>query len=413
MLAAKGTPLKDGDRIKFLITGASHNGLLFARRLIEAGFSTKDMVLLDTAGGFGGTWYWNRYPGLMCDIESYIYLPLLEETGYVPKHKYSYGEEIRTHSERIASKWNIQGTFCTKVAHQEWDDQRGRWTVKLMRQLGPENTPEHMTVHARFVFTASGFFSIPKVPKAPGFLQLRDRHHVFHTSRWDYTYKGGSQENPSLSNLRDKRVAILGTGATAIQVVPALAKWAKHVYVIQRTPSYCGERNQRPTDAQDWVAVASHKGWQEDRRINFDHFTTNDPVAVDLVDDDFTDFPGGAGLVGSPTIITPEKVDENRTKLFQVDVKRCEKVRARIHQEIKGPSTADKLTPWYPGWCKRPTYHDEYLTSFNRPNVTLIDTDGKGIEEFTDHTIIAGGEEIEVELLVLLNRLRWGKYSGA
>ncbi|KPM35105.1 Pentalenolactone D synthase [Neonectria ditissima] len=400
-LASQEPPLSDGSRIKFLVIGGGHNGLLFAYRLIEAGFKSEDICVVDVAGGFGGTWYWNRYPGLMCDIESYVYLPLLEETGYVPKHKYSYGPEIRGQSERIAAKWNIRGLFCTKVNSQTWDDKKGCWSIEMIQTLGPEHQPRDISVEAQFVFNAGGLLSIPKVPDVPGFEEFRSRSQVFHTSRWDYECTGGSEENPELINLRDKRVAIIGTGATAVQVVPHLAKWAKHLYVVQRTPSYCGERRQRETDPETWARVADGKGWQNNRRTNFNHFITNDPAAVDLVDDGWTDTPAVAGLIGGPKIITPDRVQEHIDSLFKLDTKRSEKVRARIEREVQDPDTAEKLKPWYPAWCKRPTFNDDYLSTFNRPNVTLIDTDGKGIQKYTERGLLCGEEEVEIDVLVM------------
>ncbi|KAM0806665.1 hypothetical protein AB5N19_07002 [Seiridium cardinale] len=400
-LAKQPVPLRDGSHIRFVIIGAGHNGLLFAARLIEAGFKTEEIVIVDTAGGFGGTWYWNRYPGLMCDVEGYVYLPLLEETGYMPKHKYSYGAEIRGQSERIAAKWKIQAMFCTKVEEQKWDDDKRQWTLKIIRNLGPSREPENMTVTSQFILSAGGVLSIPKVPKAPGFQEFRRSHHVFHTSRWDYNYTGGSQQDPSMVNLQNKRVAIIGTGATAVQAVPELAKWAKHLYVIQRTPSYCGERNQRETDPHAWAQIAGQPGWQRERQINFNHFVTNDPVDVDLVNDGWTATLGAAGLIGSPRRVTPETVDQFIDELVQVDTPQANKVRDRIGREIRDPLTAEKLKPWYPGWCKRPTFNDDYLQSFNRPNVTLVDTDGKGIESFTELGLKAGGQELEIDVLIL------------
>ena len=130
--------LKDGSRTKFLIIGAGYGGLMFAVRLVQAGFNADDIRLSDYAGGFGGTWYWNRYPGLMCDVESYIYMPLLEETGYVPKHKYAYGDELREHANRIADKWNLKDKawFYTHVTALMWDEKASEWLVSMTRKKG-------------------------------------------------------------------------------------------------------------------------------------------------------------------------------------------------------------------------------------------------------------------------------------
>ncbi|KAL6711489.1 hypothetical protein ACN47E_004423 [Coniothyrium glycines] len=405
--AIKNPPLKDGSHIKFLILGAGHSGILFAYRLIEAGFSSKDIVIVDTAGGFGGTWYWNRYPGLMCDVEGFVYLPLLEETGYVPKHKYSYGAEIRGQSERIAKKWGLQGQFCTKVESQTWDEGRKQWIVKMTRTLGNVSQPEVFTVDADFVVLTGGILAIPKVPSLPGWDEFRAKNHAFHTSRWDYSYTGGSQEKPDMTKLKDKRVAIIGTGATAVQAVPELAKWAKHLYVVQRTPSYCGERGQKEVTPELWAGVADAPGWQRRRRLNFNSFVSNNPAPVDLVNDGWTHVPAACGTIGSnQKIVPPEKIPDYIEELQKLDSPETNRLRDRVSRVVKDPETAEKLKAWYGTWCKRPTFHDDYLPAFNRDNVTLIDTNGKGLEGYTANGITFNGVEYEVDCIVLATGFR-------
>ncbi|KAL2285486.1 hypothetical protein FJTKL_08149 [Diaporthe vaccinii] len=284
-------PLKTEARPN-LICGGGRSGILYAYRLIEAGFSSKDIVIVDIADGFGGTWYWNRYPGLMCDVKGFVYLPLLEETGYVPKHKYSYGEEIRGQSERIATRWGLQGQFCTKVDRQTWDGERHQWVVTMRRTLGEDLGAANLTVYADFVVGAGGVLSIPKIPKLSGWSEFRAKKHAFHTSRWGYAYTGGSQEKPDMTKLKGKRVSLVVTGATAVQVVPELAKWAEHLYVIQRTPSYRGQRGQAEVTPELWSTVADGPGWQHRRRLNFNSYVTNNPEQIDLVNDGRTHVPG-------------------------------------------------------------------------------------------------------------------------
>ncbi|POS68648.1 hypothetical protein DHEL01_v212958 [Diaporthe helianthi] len=400
----KSPPLKNGSSIKFLICGGGHSGILYAVRLIEAGFSREDIVIVDIAGGLGGTWYWNRYPGLMCDVEGFVYLPLLEETGYVPKHKYSYGDEIRGQSERIAAKWGLQGQFCTKVDKQVWDEQRHQWVVDLRRTFTKDGAsePEKLTVYADFVVAAGGVLSVPKVPKLAGWSDFRANKHTFHTSRWDYAYTGGSQEKPDMTKLKGKRVAIIGTGATAVQVVPELAKWADHLYVVQRTPSHCGPRNQAEVTPELWSKVADGPGWQDRRRRNFNSRVTHNPEPVDLVNDGWTHVPAASGAIGSDRwTVTPDQVPEHVQRLFELDREATDEFRARISREVKDPAVAEKLKAWYGTWCKRPTFHDDYLAAFNRPNVTLIDTNGKGLERLTANGIVFDGVEYDVDCLVL------------
>ncbi|GES66882.1 phenylacetone monooxygenase [Aspergillus terreus] len=403
-VVANGSPLKDGAAVKFTIIGGGHSGLLHAVRLLEAGFKPEDMVLVDSAGGFGGTWYWNRYPGLMCDVEGYVYLPLLEETGYVPKHKYSYGPEIRGQCERIAAHYKLQGQFCTQVMHQEWDDGKRRWIVKMKQDLGPLRDPVHLTIETQFLISAAGSLCVPHIPRLPGLLDLMGNRKVFHSARWDWEYTGGSEAQPDLVNLKGKKVGIIGTGATAIQIVPELAKWADRLYVFQRTPSYVGPRGQRETTPEDWKKVAHKKGWQYERQDNFNHFITNDPVPENMIDDGWTasDSHSVSGFVGGPSrLVTPDTIDEHITALYQMDTPRAERLRARIANEVKDEATARKLQPWYAGWCKRPAFHDDYLPAFNRPNVTLVDTNGKGVDRFTESGVVANGTVYDLDVLVL------------
>lgn len=238
----------------------------------------------------------------MCDIEGYIYLPLLEETGYIPKHKYSYGYEIREQIERVAHTAGVKGFFSTKVNSQVWDEERGEWVVNMTQYRGPGRPSHTLTVRTQFLILSSGVFTDPNLPALPGLDVFRKNKKVFHSSRWDYKYTGGTQEEPNFEHLKDKVVAIVGTGATAIQIVPAVAKYAKHLYVFQRTPTGCGPRGQQVTDVKKFAAeVATGKDWQRKRQTNFQTFVENweKPAEVDLCNDGWTATRATAGLVGS------------------------------------------------------------------------------------------------------------------
>lgn len=400
----EASPLRDGDNIQFLIIGAGHVVLLAGGRLVEAGFSAKGMCLVDVAGGFGGTWYWNRYPGLQCDVESYIYMPFLEETGFVPTHKYASGEEIRQHCERVASHFGLRAQLSTRVLSATWDDERRRWVVRMRRVHGDG---EEMTVFAQFVIPASTLFTAPRMPKLAGFDDLRTNIPVFHTARWDFTCTGGSPTDATLSKLQGKRVGVIGTGATAVQVVPQVARWAGRLHVFQRTPSYCIPRRQQATNESAWARdVATGPGWQRARRLNFDTFFDGERHPADhpdLVADGWTQSARGfAGFIGGPRLVTPETVDEHARALYEVDVPLGEQERARVrHSVVADPATAERLQPWYPMWCKRPTFQDGYLPAFNQPNVTLVDTDGRGVERCTPRGLVANGVEYELDVLIL------------
>lgn len=403
-LNAETPALTDGTQTPFLVIGAGLGGLLFAARLVDAGVPVADIRLVDAAGGYGGTWYWNRYPGLMCDIESYCYMPLLEETGYMPRHRYAYGEEVREYAELIAQKWGFMGNtlFRTSVQGLRWDDSEKEWEVRMSEDRGPEQGKREIVVKAGSVFWGCGMLNHPQIPDLKGAEAFGG--HAFHTSRWDYGYTGGSPTDTALTGLKGKKVGIIGTGATAIQVVPELAKWADHLYVFQRTPSAVDERGQRPTDPEWWKEMTKKKGWQRERQENFNAHLSNEMPApsVDMVDDGLSHMKTSSALVGGPMpeIITPDKAAAHVSNLHALDMVRSERVRARVDEIIEDKETAEKLKAWYPGWCKRPTFHDDYLPALNRPNVTLVDTDGKGVEGLSGKGIMANGQEYPVDLLV-------------
>ncbi|KAK5155063.1 hypothetical protein LTS14_006018 [Recurvomyces mirabilis] len=283
-------PMGVNGHSKFLILGAGFGGILFAVKLIQAGFDAKDIVIVDPAGGFGGTWYWNRYPGLMCDTESYIYLPMLEEMNYMPKRKYSGGEEIRQYAESIAKAFGLQdrAQFQASMQSATWNEEAKQWSVGIVEK--PKGGDEvQSTIRADFVMFASGVLNNAKLPDIEGLDVFKG--HSFHTSRWDYGYTGGSIREPDLDKLKDKRIAYVGTGATAVQAVPELARWGKELYVFQRTPSAVDIRDNRETDPQEWKAkIAGKQGWQRERHANYHAFICNVPEKpkLDLVDDAWT-----------------------------------------------------------------------------------------------------------------------------
>jgi cation diffusion facilitator CzcD-associated flavoprotein CzcO len=344
----------------------------------------------------------------MCDIESYLYLPLLEETGYIPKHRYAQGDEIRKYANLIAEKWNITNSaiFQTKAENLVWDEATKEWQVQLV-QKGKGMQPQTLNIRSQSVVMVSGVLSWPQLPKLPGILDYQGQ--TFHSSRWDYSITGGSQEDPSLEKLKDKRIAIIGTGASAIQIVPHLARWSKHLYVVQRTPSAVDHRDQRKTDVK-WFQekVATSQEWQRERMRNFhQQFTAEDPPATNLVDDGWTHTIGLLAIVGNP--VGPKTVDEIPAYiqwLQAADLPRQNRVRARVETTVKDPNTAKKLQAWYPSWCKRPCFHDDYLPAFNRDNVTLVDTNGKGLDGFTSDSIIAGQDSYPVDLIIFATGFR-------
>ncbi|TVV76268.1 flavin-containing monooxygenase [Sphingomonas solaris] len=362
--------------VEVAIIGAGIGGLMAAAKLVQQGVT--DLRIIDKAGDFGGTWYWNRYPGAACDIESYVYMPMLDETGYVPTEKYAKAPEIFAHCQRIGTQFGLydKALFQTLVQDVRWSDDDGRWTI---------STSRGDTLRARFLIVAGGILHKAKLPGIPGVETFRGKS--FHTSRWDYGYTGGSPTE-RMDRLVDKRVALIGTGATSIQVVPRLAETAQHLYVVQRTPSTVGVRANRPTDPE-WAGTLQ-PGWQKARMENFTQTVSGRQPEVDMVDDGFTAIFGR-----NPNALGISTEAEELS-----DLEAMEAVRARVDTIITDPETAEALKPWYNQMCKRPCFHDDYLPAFNRPNVTLVDTGGKGVERITEDAVVVDGVSYPVDCIV-------------
>ena len=374
------------DEVEVAVIGGGFGGLLAGARLRQAGVESIRMI--DPASDFGGTWYWNRYPGIACDIESYTYLPLLEELGYMPKQKYSDGREILAHSQAIARKFELyrDALFQTRVENLRWDEAAARWIV---------STNRGDRIRARYVCLATGPLNRPKLPGIPGIEEFEG--HSFHASRWDYDYTGGDSSG-GLVGLRGKRVGIIGTGATAVQCVPHVGEWAEHLYVFQRTPSSIDLKLNPKTDPE-W-AKAQKPGWHQQRMDNFNNLVSGVPQEVDLVHDGWTDLIGKL-LVGIQQGRSKDFSPEGMARAVELaDFEKMEEIRARVDATVKDPKTAEALKPYYRQFCKRPCFHNEYLETFNRPNVTLVDTRGGGVERITAKGVVVDGKEYPVDCLI-------------
>ncbi len=378
------------DEVEFAIIGGGFGGLLLGARLREAGFERLRVV--ESGGDFGGTWYWNRYPGAMCDVESYCYLPLLEELGYIPKHKYSFAPEILEHSRRIARHYRLydNALMQTTITDLRWNEGDRRWIIRTNR--GDR-------FRAQYVAMANGPLSRPKLPGIPGINEFKG--YTFHTSRWDYRYTGGDSYG-NLTGLKDKRVGIIGTGATAIQCIPHLGASAQQLYVFQRTPSSVDVRNNRETDPE-WAA-SLEPGWQKRRMENFNILVSGGDQDQDLVHDGWTDIfrnlTGTAAAEAARKLGRRLTAEEAEQLLVLSDYRKMNQVRARVDEIVRDPATAAALKPWYRQFCKRPCFHDEYLPTYNRPNVKLVDTNGHGVERLTEHGVVANGQEYEIDCLI-------------
>ncbi len=373
------------EKTDVVVIGGGFGGLLTAAALHDCGVTS--FRIIDQAGDFGGTWYWNRYPGVRCDIESYVYMPLLEEVGTMPSERYAKGGEIFAHCQAIGRHYDLYGRalFQTRVARVEWQENASRWLVETNR--GDR-------ILARFVTVSQGPLSKVKLPRIPGIKRFKGK--MFHSSRWDYDYTGGDSTG-GLEKLATERVAVIGTGATGVQIVPPLAKHAKHLYLFQRTPSAIDRRDNSRTDEQWFRALP--EGWQKKRMDNFLSIISGLAQPEDMVSDNWTDFWKRLGARMARSKEAGEVFDPH--DLFQeVDFEKMNEIRDRVGDVIKDPKIADIAKPWYNYLCKRPLYSDQYLQAFNQPNVTLVDTGGDGVSEITKDAIVAGGMEYKVDAII-------------
>ncbi|MEC7991499.1 MAG: NAD(P)/FAD-dependent oxidoreductase [Pseudomonadota bacterium] len=370
------------DECDVLVVGAGFAGLLLWYKLREAGF--ENVRFCEKGGDVGGTWYWNRYPGIACDVESYSYLPLLEEMNYIPSMKFAAGFEIMEYCQKMAEKFGFYDKclFHTTVEKTQWDESTARWTV---------STDRGDAMKAKFVVLANGILTTPKLARIDGMSSFMGDS--FHTSRWDYNI-----------DLKGKRVGIIGTGATAVQAVPELAKIVKELYVFQRTPSSIDVRDQRETSVEEFEEWAKEPGWAKARRARFAKISQG-RTALKANDDylagkvaDYRERKQHAEQI-SPEELVQRQLDSN----FRI----MEQIRARVDAIVEDPVTAAALKPYYPYGCKRPTFHDEYLPTFNLPHVHLVDTAPRGVSEINERGVVHDGTEYPVDVLIYATGFQW------
>ena len=370
------------DECEVLVVGAGFAGLLLWHKLQRAGF--ENVRFCEKGGDVGGTWYWNRYPGIACDVESYSYLPLLEEMNYIPSMKFAAGFEIMEYCQKMAEKFGFYDKclFHTTVEKTEWDEDNSRWTV---------HTDRGDAMRAKFVVLANGILTTPKLARIDGMQSFAGSS--FHTSRWDYNI-----------DLKGKRVGIIGTGATAVQAVPELAKIVEELYVFQRTPSSIDVRDQRETSVEEFKEWAKEPGWAKARRARFAKISqgrtamkANDDYLAGRVKD-FRERKQHAEAI-SPEELVQKQLDSN----FRI----MEQIRARVDAIVEDPVTAAALKPYYPYGCKRPTFHDEYLPTFNLPHVHLVDTAPRGVSKINAQGVVHGDKEYPLDVLIYATGFQW------
>ena len=370
------------DSCEILVVGAGFAGLLLWYKLRNAGF--EDVRFCEKGGDVGGTWYWNRYPGIACDVESYSYFPLLEEMGYFPTMKFASGFEIMEYCQKLAEKFGFYDKclFHTTVERTVWSDENSDWTV---------HTDRGDQMKARFVVLANGLLTTPKLARIKGMESFQGDS--FHTSRWNYNV-----------DLKDKRVGVIGTGATAVQVVPEIAKVVKELYVFQRTPSSIDVRDQRETTDEEIDQWKNEPGWAKARRARFAKISSGRTALK--ANDDYL-----AGKIADfkerkqhERELTPEEMME---KQLDSNFRIMEQIRARVDNVVKDPKVAESLKPYYPYGCKRPAFHDEYLPTFNQDHVTLVDTAPMGVAEINERGVVHDGQEYPLDVLIYATGFKW------
>ena len=350
------------DEVEVLFIGGGFSALLTAARLRERG--VESIRIVERGADVGGTWYWNRYPGAACDVPAIDYLPLLDEMEYVPSRLYAKGPEIFAHCQAIARRYDLYdlAVFRTTVLSTIWDMAAKLWVLTTDR--GDE-------MRAKFVICANGTLSKPKLSKIQGMESFAG--YSFHSSRWDYGYTG---EN--LEKLGDKVVGIIGTGASAVQAIPRLAKAAKALYVFQRTPSGIDIRGDRPTDPE-WAARLK-PGWQQARRMKHINGRPEDQAKKSELQQ----------------LSREEKIRQQEN----ANVDHMMRIHKRIEELVEDPATAESLKPWYMFMCKRPCFDDDYLPAYNIPSVHLVDTRGQGITEISPEGPVFEGQTYPLDLLI-------------
>ncbi|MBF6334080.1 flavin-containing monooxygenase [Nocardia transvalensis] len=330
-----------------IIVGAGFSGIGAAIKLREAGFD--DFLLVDDADGAGGTWHWNTYPGIAVDIPSFSYQYSFEQSSSWSRI-YAPGHELKAYAERCVDKYGLRPRirFRTTVTGAEFDEDAAAW--RLHTAGGDELT-------ARYVISATGVLTRPKLPDIPGVESFAGL--TMHTARWDHG-----------QDLRGKRVAIIGTGASAVQVIPEIAPEVARLTVFQRTPIWCLPRPDATLPTPLRWALRHLPGGQTVSRLVSQAF-------VELA------FPLSAHYY---TQLPLAKLGE-RSGL------------AHLRRQVHDPAIRDKLTPRYALGCKRPGFSNDYLATFNRDNVVL-ETDP--IAEITPTGVrTATGTDYEVDVLIL------------
>jgi cation diffusion facilitator CzcD-associated flavoprotein CzcO len=340
--------------VEVAIVGAGFSGMLCAVSLLDRGVPLEDIMFFEAGDEPGGVWRKGgvgNYPGAACDVQAYEYLPLLQRVGYVPSRKYVGQNEIATYSNQLAKRFGLlpRIRFGTKVTGLRFvDGNSPLWEISATR------ASEQNVHRARHVIVACGPLSAPQLPHIDGLGSFRGPS--FHTAAWDHS-----------ATVKGKRVGVVGTGASAAQVVTAICDEVEHLTVFQRSPVWCLPRNDQPTPDSIKDSFAQ-EGYQDKLRSSasnrIDAFATtlHDPVENAKLQND---------------------------------------VREIIARSLPNDEELQRrLTPEYPFWCKRVLFIDDYYSTFAKKNVSLVADAGGVVRETDRGLLVASGDEFELDVII-------------
>jgi cation diffusion facilitator CzcD-associated flavoprotein CzcO len=366
-----------------VIVGAGFSGLYQLYRLRELGLSTR---VFEAGDGVGGTWYWNRYPGARCDIQSlsysYSFSPELEQE-WEWSEKYPTQPEVLRYLNHVAERFDLLRdiTFSTRVVSAHWDEPSARWTVTT-------DTGESVT--AQFVIMATGVLSASKLPEVPGLERYQGRTH--HTARW-------GKDEVRFDGLK---VAVIGTGSSGIQSIPMIAEQAAELTVFQRTANFSTPAGNRPLDPSEVAQMkANYRAWREAQRVS--GYGVPAEPATDLAlsvpeSDRNAAYEAGwakGEIVGLISCYVDVLIDPAANETA------AEFARAKIRAVVTDPDVAETLSPRsHPIGTKRPCLDTGYYETFNKPNVHLVDLRQTPLVEFTETGLRTSDREFEFDAIV-------------
>ncbi|MBV9564465.1 MAG: NAD(P)/FAD-dependent oxidoreductase, partial [Bradyrhizobium sp.] len=371
-------------QVDVAVVGAGFAGLYLLHRLRKAGLSA---VALDSAGDVGGTWYWNRYPGARCDIQtidySYTFDPELEN-AWQWSEKYATQPEILRYFGFVADRYDLRRDirFDTRVTAATWDENSDRWLL---------TTDNGAPVSCRYYIMATGCLSTPKPPEIAGVEDFKGE--IYFTGRWPHEGV----------DLNGKRVAVIGTGSSGIQSIPLIAEQASELTVFQRTPNFAlpAQNGPRPADKvaqfdQDRAAFREQARWS----LAGVPMPLTTELAWQLSDTErrarFENAWAAGDLVHVLTQLWADQGNDPDANAIVADL-----IREKIRDVVKDPETAEALTPRdHPFGSKRPCLDTNYYATYNRPNVTLVNLRKEPIQSITETGIKTDKRNVGVDVIV-------------